>query len=338
MLRFACCALLGASALVACTDDGESTGSGQQLVYVESTGTGGGRLVRVAADGSHRTVLYDGGPIGQLSVGPDGSILFLVVEQWLLLAPGGGTATPFTPPDPYAGFPVWSPDGDLIAWRVPTEGGLALGVAAPGSTSMTRITGDSLIAIDPAWSPDGERLVFAARNDARDTQNLYTVRRDGSGLQKITGDSLRVFQPADWSSAGDRIVFAIGDIWTVAPDGTGLHQVTTDGAFDGPDAFTGEVFWSPDDVYVMVAGDRDGWMYRVRVDTGAQENLHHFFPGTDPFSPDARRLIAMGLTPPDNTGDRLPAVLVLTPDGTQSWQVSSDTLSAPAAAWLHVGN
>jgi Tol biopolymer transport system component len=39
-----------------------------------------------------------------------------------------------------------------------------------------------------AWSPDGKRFLVAARPSNAPTFDLYTVRIDGTGVQRLTQD------------------------------------------------------------------------------------------------------------------------------------------------------
>jgi TolB protein len=73
----------------------------------------------------------------------------------------------------------------------------------------------------PSWSPDGARVAFF-RSGRR--EGLYTVRRDGGGLQRIT----RGFAPV-WSPDGRLIAFrrmspSASGIATIRSDGTGARH------------------------------------------------------------------------------------------------------------------
>src|SRR5207248_3295604 len=88
------------------------------------------------------------------SLGGDGSTLVFEEDGWLwLMDPSPGAADR---------APVWSPDGQRIAW-VSDEGsgyrllvGSADGLGAPRAIDI----GDAKMVWDPTWSPDGNHIAF----------------------------------------------------------------------------------------------------------------------------------------------------------------------------------
>jgi Tol biopolymer transport system component len=101
------------------------------------------------------------------------------------------------------------------------------------------------------WSPDGRSLSFTEfRNTgARMTQaglkmSVYTVRADGTGLKKVTGDDMNATSPV-WAQDGTRLFFSavpVGngttrDIFSVRTDGTEVTPLTHGpGGSSSPDA------------------------------------------------------------------------------------------------------
>jgi hypothetical protein len=327
-----CLAVIAAIAtLSACGDSNEPPASSQDLVYYEAFASDSNRIVRVAADGSDRTVLWEGRFLGDLHVAPDGAILF-GADGWHLIPAAGGPAAPFAVPDVLGlDQPRWSPDGQWILWRT-AGGSYPLGVAAPGSTTLQVITPDSIQAFSTDWSPDAQRIVFSGNNVLRNTYSLYTVARDGSDLRRITPDSLDIAGAPSWSHDGSRIAYPYGYIYTIAPDGSDVRQVT-----DGPGGggFSTRLWWSPDDRQMMAG---PGPLRRIIVSTGAVQSVGLQDAGGDPWSEDGTRILYLLRTEPDNAGTTWPAVGVANVTGTGNVQVSANGIGSYGPVWLPGSN
>jgi serine/threonine protein kinase len=168
--------------------------------------------------------------------------------------------------------PVFSPDGERIAFRSSRDGGGIFLMGATGE-SVKRLT-DS--GFNPSWSPDGKRIVLAAGATGNDPYNGSTVRTSGfivdvdSAAKHPLGD-FDFLQPS-WSPHGDRIAYwslerngvrnGQRDLWTVRPDGTDPVSVTNDIDVDW------NPVWSPDGRYLYFSSDRSGTLnlWRIPID------------------------------------------------------------------------
>lgn len=95
------------------------------------------------------------------------------------------------------------------------------------TNAKTRLTNNSYNDIEPAFSPDCEKIAFAS--DASGKFKIYTMNKDGSNVQMITGGSEEARTP-DFDWKGDKILSARnmgGDfgIWNVSSDGNGLGEI-----------------------------------------------------------------------------------------------------------------
>ena len=74
---------------------------------------------------------------------------------------------------------------------------------------------------DPDWSPDHRRIAFVRQDENGRTSSLYTVRRDGGGLARLTRGEEVVAMPA-WRGDGRLLAYAASplaggsfDVWTI---------------------------------------------------------------------------------------------------------------------------
>ena len=164
----------------------------------------------------------------------------------------------------YDNYPVWSPDGERIAF---VTGGSASDriakkvaiytMAAEGGDRRLEGTGATHHA--PQWSPDGERIAYVGV-DEDEGRAIYVVVADGSLDEKrLTGAA----SGPTWSPDGERIAFAKVDgdevaLYTIGADGTEARRLTViDGWQPGagePDparAWIRKVSWSPDGTKIL---------------------------------------------------------------------------------------
>lgn len=178
-----------------------------------------------------------GGNFGIYRMNRDGSALTLVAElqeEWTL-----GTLR-------------WSSDGSRIfftsyhrwlekieqadpasGWAAATPFELYVIDLDSGETSRLTDIVDHGEVWWPEWSPDGETILYVYRMQ-EDRRDLWLMGADASNPSPLVQDPILVFSP-HWSCAGDLIVFSgldstrliyNNEIFTVSPDGTGLHRLT----------------------------------------------------------------------------------------------------------------
>ena len=105
----------------------------------------------------------------------------------------------------------------------------------------------TLPGASPADQSTGGHIVFAS--DRNGAAELFSVRSDGTGLQRLTR-SFPAVQQVAWAPRGGRIAFSRADgnwephdLWTARADGTGLHRLTRPPLGQVCDSLPA---WSPD--------------------------------------------------------------------------------------------
>jgi serine/threonine protein kinase/Tol biopolymer transport system component len=254
--------------------------SGNDVLALAYTGAGTeSQLSIVDATGALVETVGDPGVVWAMSPSPEG--------RWIALARGQpepdlwlfdrdrGALTGFTR-EIFATFPVWSPDGERIAFAGLQESGrfnlMVKDVVGSGPPRLLRESGEHETPTD--WSRDGRFLIF--ERGGWGTSEIWAQPMDGA-------DPFPVVQTKPWvqggrlspdgrwllyvsRESGDDEVYV-----TSFPDGAGKWQVSRAGGTDGRWSADGTAIYYPD-------GNQDLFRIEVRTsgdrfDVGTEKDL-----------------------------------------------------------------
>lgn len=268
---------------------------GQQLSTIAPDGSGGKQLTNVAADSLNANWSPDGQHIVFERDGPDGVGVYII--NWDGTGLRAVVSGMFGSKSVFNSAPSYTPDGRKIVfdrqtcftdncagprdhndlWIVNANG------SDPHQLTPSILDGPSgdLGYDHPEFSPDGKHLAYVLLGGG-DAKAIFVADANGNGAKQVTPWSLGVAGRADWSPDGSRILFSsntgTNNVYTVRPDGTGLHQVTHETGTTSDDSLT----WSPDGKQIMLLrGDPEtgnNMLYVMNANGGDMRNLT---PGND---------------------------------------------------------
>ena len=93
--------------------------------------------------------------------------------------------------------PVWSPDGQRIAFEADRKGNLEkfnIYVMDVDGGNLQNLTNHRAWDKSPSWSPDGQRIVFHSKRDGN--TEIYVMDADGGNLQNLTNHPANDSSPA----------------------------------------------------------------------------------------------------------------------------------------------
>ena len=195
-------------------------------------------------------------------------------------------------------WPVWSPDGQWIAFIGGDGHQEDLFVVRADGSELTRLTDTDRIKTHPVWAPDGTRLGFSASRGGE----AHRPSTSCSAMEVVTWPSLLdLVGPSlqDWSPDGTTLLFTRGGsaggdgaLWSMAPDGSQRRLLrSADGDFGSGAQY------SPDGTRIAFQADLDGGCIYVsapdaqrltRLTTGCNQG------GSLSWAPDGIRIVTAG--------------------------------------------
>lgn len=213
------------------------------------------------------------------------------------------------------GFPQWSPNREYVVFACHFGDAQDICSMSMMGNEVQRVTNTEAIDFGPDWSPSGNRLAFVSEirgvhkivvaesdgsqrrvlkktpgasalgwgsnsrivfsGNALDGGDIYSIRPNGSGLQRLTKRDQGFEHSPQWSPDGNWIVFTRGvgdtyeDVFKMRADGSRVRRLTTDCCLKhGPT-------WSPDGEKILFSDS--GGLYVISADGSGRR----FVPGTE---------------------------------------------------------
>jgi Tol biopolymer transport system component len=188
--------------------------------------------------------------------------------------------------------PVWSPDGNSLAFESDLAGNWDIWMVNRDGTGLKQITHDSSNERFPSWSPDGARLAYAS--DRNGNWDIWSMKLDGADVRQLTQYNGLDIAPV-WSPDGKRIAFVSSRsmdvlVWVMDADGGNVQGMPNIRCGDWVSA------WSPDARSVAAVssmrGKSDIWLIDTQDRTIKQltqktDTRRDFLPA---WSPDGTRI------------------------------------------------
>jgi Tol biopolymer transport system component len=115
-------------------------------------------------------------------------------------------------------FPAYSKDGDIAFIRNRSQAASELWLLPEGGQPrvVPGLPEDRIIR-SPAWAPDGSMILFWGNVEDRSNIDVYSIRADGTGLERLTTDP-RVDRNPTMSPDGKTVAFVSDRDRTSPPD------------------------------------------------------------------------------------------------------------------------
>ncbi len=217
--------------------------------------------------------------------------------------------------------PSWSPSGQFVVFTDQNSNSLKI---LDTSTNAVIDVANGLSPSGAKFSPDNLKITFIDNAD-----NLYTINRDGTNLQTLTGGVF--LRDPRWSPDGTKIVFSMNpsagsnpDVFIINSDGTSLINLTNTQFY-----YDQHPTWSPDGTKILFS--ESNVIERLRTITPTGAPIQYLGSGTNPnWSPDGTKIICLDF-------DSQYQVKVLNSDGSNPVVLQTNSIQYEKPIWIGNG-
>lgn len=226
------------------------------------------------------------------AIRPDGDAIAFVCAGDIWLVPlGGGVAEQLTAHHAAHNNPVWSPDGNQIAYASNRTGSGDLYLMSMTGEELQRLTHHDAASIPEAWAPDGSAIYFSSMRD-RQGSALYRVGVGGETPVRWLGQPYENLTSMAISPDGQHAAFVVtrDPWWRRGPNPYGgailwiaSNQADADDCqilADAPGANRWPM-WAPASNGLYFVSDRDGCenIWYQALDGGSARRITSFSDG-----------------------------------------------------------
>jgi dipeptidyl aminopeptidase/acylaminoacyl peptidase len=301
--------------------------------------------------------------IGDPQLSPDGKWVIYSVRTTNLAAnarrsvtmiqpTAGGAPRQFPDATTLAGEARWSPDGRRVAYT----SGEQLWIADVAGGNRKQLTSLNAGASGPVWSPAGDRIAFVSGvYPDCDTDACDVARAKAADTMKVHAHIADDLMYRHWNAWTPE---TRAHLFVVAPDGSGLRDVTAHARYDvppGPFGGSEGYAFSPDGKEIAYTakdqGREDAWstdvnLYTEKIDGGAPVVITAANKGADAnpvYSPDGKTILYGSQATPGYESDRVRLMAYDRATGQSrellpNWDRSADTYEfSPDGRSIYIG-